>query len=86
MTEGAMWTNAKPIDTAPRSDEQDKPFLLWCPEQGGWHTGVWSAGRWVDSLTLSDPLEPTHWLETPPDPYFPETPAGDRSARDARAF
>ena len=61
-----MWPTPKTIDTAPTHQENDKPFLLWCPEQGGWHTGFLLNTRWVDSLTLSDPLVPTHWLETPP--------------------
>jgi hypothetical protein len=42
----------QPIETAPR--EEDRRLLLWCPEQGGWHTGEWCDGRWLDSLTLTE--------------------------------
>jgi hypothetical protein len=65
-----MWPNPKPIDTAPRSQDSDNPLLLWCPDQGGWHTGLWLESRWVGALTLRDPLAPTYWLEPPPDPQF----------------
>jgi hypothetical protein len=30
--------DARQIDTAPREDGY--PMLLFCPEQGGWHTGI----------------------------------------------
>ena len=61
-----MWQSARPIETAPHNTDQDRPFLLWCPEQGGWQTGMWFNGRWMDSITLSHPLAPTYWTEIPP--------------------
>jgi hypothetical protein len=66
-----MWKNARPIETAPHDTAQERPFLLWCPEQGGWQTGVWCKGRWMDSITLKNPLAPTHWMETPSKPPTP---------------
>jgi hypothetical protein len=44
-----MWQSARPIETAPHDTDQERPFLLWCPEQGGWQTGMWFNGRWMDS-------------------------------------
>ena len=63
-----MWQSARPIETAPHDTDQERPFLLWCPEQGGWQTGMWFNGRWMDSITLSHPLAPTYWTEIPPPP------------------
>jgi hypothetical protein len=34
-----------PIEGAPPMD--DLVLLLFCPEQGGWHTGVRFEGRWL---------------------------------------
>src|SRR3954467_11226914 len=65
-TEQPMWQSARPIETAPHDTDQERPFLLWCPEQGGWQTGMWFNGRWMDSITLSHPLAPTFWTEIPP--------------------
>jgi hypothetical protein len=59
-------SDPKPIDTAP--NDGDVPLLLFCPEQGGWHTAVWFGGMWVDYLTTLEELQPTHWLPVPPDP------------------
>jgi hypothetical protein len=59
-------TDRKPIDTAPH--EEDEPLLVFCPEQGGWHIGIWFNEKWVDYLTTLEDLEPTHWLPVPPDP------------------
>ena len=73
-----MWKNARPIETAPHDTAQERPFLLWCPEQGGWQTGVWFKGQWMDSITLKNPLAPTHWMETPPDPLMSNLQAGGR--------
>jgi hypothetical protein len=53
----------QPIKTAPR--QEDRRLLLWCPEQGGWHTGEWCDGRWLDSLTLTEELQPVSWTEVP---------------------
>jgi hypothetical protein len=51
--------------SAPR--DQERRLLLWCPEQGGWHTGEWWEGSWRNSLSLIDVLEPVSWTELPPD-------------------
>ena len=67
LTRGvAMWQSARPIETAPHDTAQERPFLLWCPEQGGWQTGMWFKGQWMDSITLKNPLAPTYWTEIPP--------------------
>src|SRR3954452_23714919 len=68
LTELPMWQSARPIETAPHHTYQERPLLLWCPEQGGWQTGMWFNGRWMDSITLSHPLAPTFWTEIPPPP------------------
>jgi hypothetical protein len=59
-------TRAHPIKTAPTQPE--RTLLLYCPEQGGWHTGKWFDERWLDSVTMSEDLEATHWMEVPPEP------------------
>ena len=46
-----------PIKHAPREDPE-RTLLLFCPEQGGWQTGVFFEGRWLDFATLSVELEP----------------------------
>ncbi len=46
----------------------ERSYLLYCPEEGGWHVGVFSEGRWVDLATLTVELEPTHWMPVPPEP------------------
>jgi hypothetical protein len=59
-----MLHSARAIETAPHGPAEERPFLLWCPEQGGWQTGVWFKGQWIaqepfspDSLDgNSDPL------------------------------
>jgi hypothetical protein len=58
--------DAKPISTAPQVDDQ--PLLLFCPDQGGWHTGVWFRGKWLAYFDSSIVLEPSHWLPVPADP------------------
>ena len=50
-----MWQSARPIETAPHDKAQERSLLLWCPEQGGWQTGVWFKGQWMDSITLKNP-------------------------------
>ena len=55
-----------PISTAPQDD--DRPLLLFCPEPGGWHIGVWFLGKWLAYIDTSVVLFPTHWLPVPPDP------------------
>src|SRR4051812_35846578 len=50
------------------TDDPERTLLLFCPEQGGWQTGVFFEGRWVDFATLSETLEPTHFCHGPRDP------------------
>ena len=57
-----------PIDTMPADLAEEDLALLYCPEQGGWHTAVFFERRWVDFATMTLELEPTHWLPLPPDP------------------
>jgi hypothetical protein len=47
-------------------------LLLYCPKQGGWHTGVWADGRWVARIAPTIELEPTHWMLAPPDLAYAE--------------
>ena len=56
----------QPIQTAPTIE--NVPLLLWCPDQGGWHTGVWFGGVWFAYIDTSIALEPSHWLYLPADP------------------
>ena len=42
-----MLHSARAIETAPHGPAEERPFLLWCPEQGGWQTGVWFKGQWI---------------------------------------
>jgi hypothetical protein len=56
----------QPISTAPQ--EEDRPLLLFCPEQGGWHTGIWFLGKWLAYIDTSVVLSPSHWLPVPPEP------------------
>ena len=42
--------------------------LLFCPEQGGWHTGEWWEGEWRSSACLAEALEPTHFALLPEEP------------------
>jgi hypothetical protein len=55
-----------PIGTAPR--EAERILLLFCPEQGGWHSGLWHHGEWTDALTGEKHVKPTHWMDVPPEP------------------
>ena len=48
--------------------EPERRVLLFCPEQGGWHTGVRFEGRWLAHISTELVLRPTHWLPAPPDP------------------
>jgi hypothetical protein len=43
-------------------------LLLFCPDQGGWHTGVRFEGRWFANIATQIVLRSTHWLAAPPDP------------------
>ena len=57
----------RPISAAP-TDDPERTLLLFCPEQGGWQTGVFFEGRWLDFATLTVELEPTHFVDVLPDP------------------
>jgi hypothetical protein len=56
----------RPINSAPKTDAE-KVVLLYCPDQGGWHTGVWFEGSWRLHFEVNVRLEPTHWLPAPRD-------------------
>ena len=43
-------------------------LLLFCPEQGGWHTGVRFEERWFAHVSTEIELRPTPWLPAPPEP------------------
>jgi hypothetical protein len=55
-----------PIATAPEG--HNPPVLLFCPDQGGWHAGIWFYGKWLAAIDTSTILNPTHWLPSPPEP------------------
>src|SRR4051794_37629628 len=57
----------RPSSAAP-TDDPERTLLLFCPEQGGWQTGVFLEGRWLDFATLTVELEPAHFTDGPPDP------------------
>jgi len=57
----------RPISAA-RTDDPERTLLLFCPEQGGWQTGVFFESRWLDYATLSVDLHPTHFADVLPDP------------------
>jgi hypothetical protein len=52
--------------TAPTVDTP--PLLLFCPEQGGWHSGIWLYGKWLAYIDDSIVLHPTHWMMAARDP------------------
>jgi hypothetical protein len=69
---------ARTMQTAPIAiglNEQPEPVFLFCPEEGGWRTGVWlragySDGVWcrqgwrlAENHTVE--LRPTKWLPCP---------------------
>jgi hypothetical protein len=55
-----------PIEGAPPID--DLVLLLFCPEQGGWHTGVRFERRWLAHVSTEIELRQSHWFPAPPDP------------------
>lgn len=69
---------ARDISTAPQ--REDEPILLFCPDQGGWHSGIWFRGFWLACIDSSTRLDPTHWLPRPPDPEWREQKASPDSA------
>jgi hypothetical protein len=54
------------IEGAPPAD--NLVLLLFCPEQGGWHTGVRFEGRWLAHISTEIVLRPTYWRPAPADP------------------
>ena len=74
-----------PIETAPKIERVRQPvlILLWCPDQGGWHTGIWLKGSWRLRADLERVLHPTHWLPAPPDVVEPEQ--GTSKERERKA-
>ena len=59
--------DVRPIENAP-TDDPECTRLLYCPDKGGWHTGVFWEGRWLDAATLTTELHPTHFTDVPPEP------------------
>jgi hypothetical protein len=57
----------EPIEAAPPFTDTS-PLLLFCPEQGGLHSGVWFYGKWLAYIDSSIILHPTHWMMAPVDP------------------
>jgi hypothetical protein len=53
-----------PISSAPTQDEENI-VLLYCPDHGGWHTGIYFDGQWRLHFDVEQILEPTHWLPAP---------------------
>ena len=51
-----------PIETAPRSDQDPVPLLLYCLDEGSWLLGQWSEGAWRLQGHREHVLNPTHWL------------------------
>ncbi len=62
-----LMEGVRAIADAP-TDDPGCTLLLFCPEQGGWQTGVFHDGQWLDLATLSVALEPTHFTNVPLDP------------------
>jgi hypothetical protein len=61
-----LYDAPQPIATAPH--EEDRPILVYCANYHSWHSAVWFRGKWLAYVDTSTVLEPTHWLEAPPDP------------------
>ena len=60
----------RPLGQAP-TDDPECAYLLFCPAQGGWQTGVFIEGQWRDYATRTKGLEPTHIADLPPPPETP---------------
>ena len=63
-----MTPHPMPWTPCPPTSRRKDLALLYCPEQGGWHTAGLFERRWVDFATMTLELEPTHWLPIPRDP------------------
>ena len=50
------------IETAPRTDQDPVPLLLYCPDEGSWLLGLWSEGAWRLQGHAAHVLDPSHWL------------------------
>jgi hypothetical protein len=66
------------IQTAPMAvgpDEKPIPVLLYCPEEGGWGTGVWLRSRCVDGVWCRQGwyLATDHTVELRPAQWLPCT-------------
>ena len=71
----------RPIHTAPLAtgpDETPIKVLVHCPDEGGWHVGVWLRAAyyggvwfrqgWRAAIDHDLELRPTHWLPYPDEP------------------
>ena len=68
VTPALMHTEKPPEEKGDLPPMDDLVLLLFCPEQGGWHTGVRFEGRWLAHISTEIVLRPTHWLPAPADP------------------
>lgn len=64
----AVSSAAGPSSMASAPKSAGRTILLYCREQGGWHTGKWFKRAWFDSATLTKKLTPSHWREAPGEP------------------
>ena len=68
----------QPINTAP-TDDEERTYLIWCPELESWEVGVFLEGRWRAHLNPDIPLSPSHWLHPPDPPEAAPPTAGESS-------
>ncbi len=52
-----------PMPSHPHLQMEQTPLLLYCPNQGGWHTGVWFDGGWWLHFNMEEKLEPVSFIE-----------------------
>ena len=64
----ALGVRSRTVSDCGAPPMDDLVLLLFCPEQGGWHTGVRFEGRWLAHISTEIVLRPTHWLPAPADP------------------
>lgn len=64
-----------PIPVHEFKPETNRSYLVFCPEQGGWHVGEWwtidGPGRWLLALDAATELMPSHVMDVPPDALDP---------------